>query len=74
MDIQVKAGKVTLAGRVLHFRDERGVNLRAEIDIVSKNLMRDRLVKGVFDQLHYVVDHGDGEDKDKDPRGRMRSH
>lgn len=73
MDVQVKGGKITLAGRVLHFRDETGVNLRAEIDIVTKNLTRDRLVKGVFDQLHYVIDHSGEEDKDKGGRNRMRS-
>ncbi len=74
MDIQVKAGKITLGGRVMHLRDERGANLRSEIEIVSKNLMRDRIVKAVYDQVHYVVDHGADEDKDKDPRGRIRSH
>lgn len=73
MDVQVKAGRVTLAGRIMHLRDDKGVNLRSEIEHVIKALSRDRLVKGIFDQLHYVVDHGDGEDKEKDSRGRMRS-
>ena len=72
IDVQVKAGRVTLAGRVMHLRDERGVNLRAEIEIVHKSVTRDRLVKGFFDQLQYVVDQGD-DDKDKNTRGRMRS-
>ena len=72
MDIQVKAGKVTLAGRVLHYRDERGVDLRSEINIVIKNLMADRLVKAVFDQVHCVVDQDAGE-KEHNARGRMRS-
>ncbi len=72
MDIQVKAGKITLAGRVMHLGEEKGVNLRAEIEILSKILTRDRIVKGVFDQLHYVIDHSAGE-KEENSRGRMRS-
>ena len=73
MDIQVKAGNITLAGRVMNLRDEKGVNLRSEIDIVIKSVTRDRLVKNVFDQLHYVVDHSEGEEKEKNTRGRIRS-
>lgn len=73
MDIQVKAGNITLTGRVMNLRDEKGVNLRSEIDIVIKSVTRDRLVKNVFDQLHYVVDHSEGEEKGKNTRGRIRS-
>ena len=73
MDIQVKAGKITMAGRVAHLGEDKGANLRAEIEIVTKILTRDRLVKGVYDQLHYVVDRsGDGKDE-HNARGRMRT-
>jgi len=73
MDVQVKAGKITLAGRVMHLGEDKGVNLKAEIEIVTKVLTRDRLVKGVFDQLHYVIDHSADEKDDQNTRGRMRS-
>ena len=72
IDVQVKGGKITLTGRVQHLRDMKGANLRSEIDFVQKSVTRDRLVKGFFDQLHYVVEHVE-EDKDKSGRGRMRS-
>ncbi len=72
IDVQVKNGKITLTGRVQHLRDMKEANLRSEIDFVQKSVSRDRLVKGFFDQLHYVVEHVE-EDKDKSGRGRMRS-
>jgi len=72
VDIQVKAGKITLTGRIAHMSDAKGVNLRSEVDFVMKSMTRDRLVKGFFDQLHYVVDQDAGKEE-KDPRGRMRS-
>ncbi len=72
IDVQVKGGRITLTGRVQHMRDMKEVNLRSEIDFVQKSVTRDRLVKGFFDQLHYVVEHVE-EDKDKSGRGRMRS-
>ena len=73
IDVQVKGGKITLSGRVQHLRDMRGVNLRSEIDFVQKSVTRDRLVRGFFDQLHYVVDQDGDDDKDKNTRGRMRT-
>ena len=73
VDVQVKAGKITLTGRLTHLRDDKGANLRSEIDIVMKNMTRDRLVKGFFDQLQYAIDHSDDSEKDKGSRGRMRS-
>lgn len=72
IDVQVKGGKITLTGRVQHLRDMKEANLRSEIDFVQKSVARDRLVKGFFDQLHYVVEHVE-EDKDKTGRGRMRT-
>ena len=72
IDVQVKGGKITLSGRVQHLRDMKEANLRSEIDFVQKSVTRDRLVKGFFDQLHYVVEHVE-EDKDKNGRGRMRT-
>lgn len=73
MDIQVKAGRVTLAGRVMHLGEDKGANLRAEIEILTKVLTRERMVKGVFDQVHYVIDHSDDGKDEHNARGRIRS-
>ena len=73
VDVQVKAGKITLTGRLTHLRDDKTANLRTEIDFVMKNMTRDRLVKGFFDQLQYAIDHTDDSENDKGSRGRMRS-
>ena len=72
IDVQVKGGKITLSGRVQHLRDMKEANLRSEIDFVQKAVTRDRLVKGFFDQLHYVIEFNEDE-KDKNARGRMRT-
>lgn len=72
IDVQVKAGKITLTGRIAHMADAKGVNLRSEVDFVMKSMTRDRLVKGFFDQLHYVIDHSEVKEE-KNARGRMRS-
>lgn len=72
IDVQVKSGNITLAGRILHTREDKTANLRSEIDIVMKNMTRERLVRGFFDQMQYVVEHNDEDEKEKDTRGRMR--
>jgi len=72
IDVQVKNGNITLAGRITHMREDKGANLRSEIDIVMKNMTRERLVRGFFDQMQYVVEHDDDSEKDKNSRGRMR--
>ncbi len=72
IDVQVKSGNITLAGRIMHMREDKGANLRSEIDIVMKNMTRERLVRGFFDQMQYVVEHDDDSEKDKSSRGRMR--
>jgi len=73
IDVQVKSGNITLTGRITHIRDDREANLKSEVDVVMKHMTRDRLVKGFFDQLHYVIDHSDENEKDKNTRGRMRT-
>ena len=73
IDVQVKNGNITLAGRITHIRDDKGANLRSEIDIVMKNMTRERLVRGFFDQMQYVVEHEDDNQKEKHSRGRMRT-
>ena len=73
VDVQVKSGKITLTGRLSHLRDDKTANLRSEIDVVMKNMTRDRLVKGFFDQLQYVIDHSADDEKDRNVRGRMRT-
>lgn len=73
IDVQVKNGNITLAGRIMHIRDDKGANLRTEIDIVMKNMTRERMVRGFFDQMQYVVEHDDNDEKEKNSRGRMRS-
>ena len=72
IDVQVKNGNITLIGRILHTREDKAANLRSEIDIVMKNMTRERLVRGFFDQMQYVIEHDDQDEKDKDSRGRMR--
>ena len=72
IDVQVKNGNITLAGRILHLRDDKNANLHTEIDVVMKNITRERMVRGFFDQMQYVVEHDDDE-KEKNSRGRMRS-
>jgi hypothetical protein len=73
VDVQVKAGKITLTGRLTHLRDDKGANLKTEMDFVMKSVTRDRLVKGFFDQLQYTVDHSEEDEKDRNTRGRMRT-
>lgn len=73
VDVQVKSGNITLTGRLTHLRDDKEANLRTEIDFVMKNVTRDRLVRGFFDQLQYAVDHSAEDEKDRNTRGRMRS-
>lgn len=72
VDVQVKSGNITLTGRLTHLRDDKTANLKTEIDFVMKNMTRDRLVRGFFDQLQYTVDHSGDDDKDKNTRGRTR--
>ncbi len=72
IDVQVKNGNITLAGRIMHIREDKAANLRSEIDIVMKNVTRERLVRGFFDQMQYVVEHEDDNEKEKNSRGRMR--
>ena len=73
IDVQVKSGNITLSGRITHMREDKGASLRSEIDIVMKTMTRERLVRGFFDQMQYVVEHDDDSEKDKGGRGRMRS-
>ena len=73
IDVQVKNGNITLSGRIQHMREDKGASLRSEIDIVMKTMTRERLVRGFFDQMQYVVEHDDDSEKDKGSRGRMRS-
>jgi len=72
IDVQVKSGNITLVGRILHTREDKTANLRSEIDIVMKNMTRERLVRGFFDQMQYVVEHEDENEKETNSRGRMR--
>ncbi len=72
IDVQVKSGNITLAGRIMHIREDKSANLRSEIDIVMKNMTRERMVRGFFDQMQYVVEHEDDNEKEKNSRGRMR--
>ncbi|MGI4788465.1 MAG: BON domain-containing protein [Janthinobacterium lividum] len=73
IDVSVKSGNITLSGRIMHIRDDKGANLRSEIDIVMKNMTRERLVRGFFDQMQYVVEHEDDSEREKNSRGRMRT-
>ena len=73
IDVQVKSGNITLVGRISHLRDDKTANLRTEIDFVMKQMTRERMVKGFFDQMQYVIDHSEEDEKNKNSRGRLRT-
>lgn len=70
LDLQVSQGRVTLSGIITTLRDQRSVNLKEEIALITKQLMRDRLVREVQDQLRLV--QTEKEQEDHNTRGRVR--
>ena len=70
VDIQVVAGKVTLGGVITRLRDQPDINLKSEMDMVQRLIMRDRTVKEVSTTVRLVEETATKEDHDA--RGRMR--
>jgi hypothetical protein len=70
VDVQVVAGRVTLGGVITRLRDQPDINLKSEMDMVQKQIMRDRTVKEVSTTVRLVEEVAVKEDHDS--RGRMR--
>jgi len=71
LDIQVNMGRVTLGGVITNLRDQPTINLKDELAMVDKRLMKDRLIREYANQARLIQ----SEDADKDDaatRGRMR--
>jgi hypothetical protein len=70
VDVAVNQGRVTLAGVITRLRDQPDVNLKSEMDLVQKLIMRDRNVREVSHMVRLVEEIVDKEDNDT--RGRVR--
>jgi len=72
MDIQVTMGRVILGGTITNLRDQPLVDLKEELTILEKILMRNTLVKQLTMQCR--VNQVEIKDKEGEggPRGRMR--
>ncbi len=70
LDVQSAQGKVSLAGIVTTLRDQRDINLKEEIALITKQLMRDRLVREVQDSLRLI--QTEKEQEEANSRGRLR--
>lgn len=70
VDVQSVNGKVTLGGVATRLRDQPDVNLKSEMDLLQKLIMRDRTVREVAVNVRLVEEQVVKEDHDT--RGRMR--
>jgi hypothetical protein len=70
VDVSVTQGRVTLGGVITRLRDQPDVNLKSEMDLLQKLIMRDRNVREVSQMVRLVEEIVDKEDHDT--RGRMR--
>lgn len=70
LDIQVVAGRVTLAGIVGTLRDHPDINLKDEMELLMKMLMRDRLIKEISNNARLIQPEKVHEDTNT--RGRSR--
>lgn len=71
VDIQTGKGHVVLAGTIATPRDQPNVDLAFEIGMLTKQLMRDSMIRSVRSEMRLVVPEKKEEGKD-DARGRMR--
>ena len=69
LDVQVVNGRVTLAGIITTLRDQPDINLKDEMDLIMKLLMRDRLIKEVSCNARLIQP----ERKEEDTGGRGRT-
>lgn len=71
MDIQVNLGRVTLGGVAMNVRDQPNIDLKDEMAIVDKRLMKDRLIREYSNQVRILPSH-DNKEEEGGSRGRMR--
>ena len=70
VDVSVTNGRVTLGGVITRLRDQPDINLKSEMDLVQKLIMRDRDVREVSAMVRLIEEVA--EKDDHDTRGRMR--
>lgn len=70
LDVQVAQGRVSLAGIVTTLRDQRAVNLKEEMALITKQLMRERQIREVQDLVRLI--QVEKEVEEKNTRGRVR--
>jgi hypothetical protein len=71
MDIQVNLGRVTLGGVVTNVRDQPNIDIKDELAIVDKRLMKDRLIREYANQVR-VLQNQEHKEEEGGARGRMR--
>ena len=71
LDIQVNLGRVTLGGVAMNVRDQPNIDLKDELAIVDKRLMKDRLIREYSNQVR-VLQHDHDKEEEGGARGRMR--
>jgi hypothetical protein len=71
IDIQCTNGRVSLSGVVTNLRDQPTINLRDEMAIIDKMLMRHQMVRQ-YSNMARLIQFDDGQEVEVDPRGRMR--
>lgn len=69
-DIQVVGGRVTLAGVISCLRDQPDIDLKHEMEMLHKHLMRDRMIKEISIQCRLI--QTEKEVEEDNARGRMR--
>lgn len=69
LDIQVVNGRVTLSGIIGTLRDQPDINLKDEMDLIMKLMMRDRLIKEVSCNARLIQP----EKKEEETGGRGRT-
>ncbi len=70
LDIQVVSGRVTLAGILCTLRDQPGINLKDEVELLMKMLQRDRMIKEVSNNARLIQPEKAHEEEHS--RGRSR--
>ncbi|MBV9849426.1 MAG: hypothetical protein JO250_07045 [Armatimonadetes bacterium] len=71
VDIQVVNGRVSLGGVVTHLRDQPDVDLKSEMDMIQKMIMRDPKVSDVAVNVR-LREAEEQKKEEPDSRGRMR--
>jgi hypothetical protein len=74
MDLQVTNGRVIIGGTITNLRDQPTVDLKEELNMIEKILLRNSQVKQLavqcrINQMELKEKEGEG-----GPRGKMRHH